>query len=50
MDRQARNIVADLIQKGLLVSEGPGEPLVLGFPAAALDAWFPRLYPEPLSS
>ena len=48
-ERQARNIVADLVERGLLVSEGPRSPLRLGFPAAALDAWFPRLYPEPLN-
>ena len=46
-ERQARNVVADLIERGLLVSEGPRAPLRLGFPAAAVDAWFPRLYPEP---
>ncbi len=46
-ERQARNVVADLIERGLLVSEGPRAPLRLGFPAVAVDAWFPRLYPEP---
>ena len=48
-DRQARNIVADLIERGLLTSEGSRSPLRLGFPTAAVDAWFPRLYPEPLN-
>ncbi len=47
-DRQARNIVADLIVRGLLTSEGSRSPLRLGFPMAAMDDWFPRLYPEPL--
>jgi Fic family protein len=48
-ERQARNIVAELIERGLLISESPRSPLRLGFPAAAVDAWFPRLYPEPLN-
>ena len=45
-ERQARNIVADLIERGLLISEGSRSPLRLGFPVAAVEAWFPRLYPE----
>ncbi len=45
-ERQARNIVADLIERGLLTSESSRSPLRLGFPSAAVDAWFPRLYPE----
>lgn len=48
-ERQARNIVANLIERGLLISENPRSPLRLGFPTAAVDAWFPRLYPEPLN-
>lgn len=47
-ERQARNIISSLIEKGFLQSAGPGAPLTLGFPPAAVDAWFPRLYPEPL--
>lgn len=42
-ERQARNIVADLIERGLLISDSPRSPLRLGFPTAAVDAWFPRL-------
>ena len=45
-ERQARNIIADLIARGLLISEGSRSPLRLGFPVAAVEAWFPRLYPE----
>jgi Fic family protein len=48
-ERQARNIVADLLARGLLTSEGARSPLRLGFPTEAVDAWFPRLYPEPLN-
>jgi predicted ArsR family transcriptional regulator len=46
-ERQARNVMADLVERGLLIAESPRSPLRLGFPAAAVDAWFPRLYPEP---
>jgi hypothetical protein len=45
-DRQARNIVAVLVEKGLLVSAGPGTPVRLGFPSAVVGSWFPNLYPE----
>ena len=47
-DRQARTIVAALLDRGFLQSAGPGAPLGLAFPPAAVDAWFPTLYPEPL--
>ena len=47
--RQARNIVNDLSAAGLLQADGPRAPLRLAFPPAVVDAWFPRLYPEPLS-
>lgn len=48
-DRHARDIVTMLLSKGFLQSEGTGAPLRLAFPPAAVDAWFPRLYPEPLN-
>jgi Fic family protein len=48
-ERQARNIVADLLERRLLTSEGARSPLRLGFPTEAVDVWFPRLYPEPLN-
>ncbi len=47
-ERQARNIVSALIERGLLVSENARSPLRLAFPTDAMDAWFPRLYPDPL--
>lgn len=44
-ERMARSVVARLLEAGLLVSDGPRAPLRLGFPAAAVERWFPRLYP-----
>ncbi|MGE3777554.1 MAG: Fic family protein [Pirellulaceae bacterium] len=48
-DRHARDIVATLIERGFLQSDGQGAPLRLAFPSMAVDAWFPKLYPEPLN-
>ena len=44
-ERMARNVVARLLETGLMLSDGPRAPLRLGFPAAAVEQWFPRLYP-----
>jgi Fic family protein len=44
-ERAARNVTADLLSKGLLVSETPRAPLRLGFPVDAVERWFPSLYP-----
>lgn len=44
-ERMARNVVAKLIELGLLVSDSHRAPLRLGFPIAAAERWFPRLYP-----
>jgi len=44
-ERAARNVTADLLAKRLLVSDGPRAPLRLGFPAEAVERWFPSLYP-----
>ena len=43
-ERQARNVVSDLIERGFLVSEASRAPFRLGFPPAAVNAWFPLLY------
>lgn len=43
-ERQARNIVKQLLEKGLLVSDDSRMPLRLGFPAKVLGSWFPSLY------
>ncbi len=46
-DRQTmgRMIVSRLMERGLLASDGPRDPVRLGFPADAVERWFPNLYP-----
>ena len=44
-ERRARQILSTLLQKGLLVSNGPRAPVRLGFPLDVVERWFPRLYP-----
>ena len=43
-ERAARNVTSALIEKRLLVSNGPRAPLRLGFPIEAVERWFPSLY------
>ena len=45
-DRQGRRILAALIEKGVLASEGPRAPLHLAFPANLAQRWMPGLFPE----
>ena len=45
-DRQARRILAALIERGVLASEGPRAPLHLALPASLADRWLPGLFPE----
>jgi len=45
-ERQARRIVAALIQRSVLISESPRAPLRLSFPAALAARWMPGLFPE----
>jgi hypothetical protein len=45
-ERQARRIVAALIDKQVLASEGARAPLRLVFPAALASRWMPGLFPE----
>jgi Fic family protein len=45
-ERTARRILGVLVEEGLLISDGPGEPLRIGFPTALVGYYFPRLYPE----
>jgi hypothetical protein len=45
-ERQARRIVAALIDKGVLTSEGARAPLRLAFPATLAPRWMPGLFPE----
>lgn len=44
--RQARRIVAALVDKGVLASDNPRSPLRLVFPAALAARWMPGLFPE----
>lgn len=45
-DRQARRIVSALLERGVLVSDGPRAPLRLAFPAALAGRWLPGLFPD----
>jgi Fic family protein len=45
-DRHARRIVAALMARNVLVSEGSRAPLRLAFPAALASRWMPGLFPE----
>jgi Fic family protein len=44
-ERRAREILAQLLKKRLLVSTGPRAPVRLGFPVDVVERWFPALYP-----
>ena len=44
-ERKAREILAELLKRGLLVSTGPRKPVRLGFPLDVVERWFPALYP-----
>lgn len=44
-ERRARQVLSTLLQKGLLVSQGPRAPVRLGFPLDVVERWFPNLYP-----
>lgn len=44
-ERRARQVLSALLQKGLLVSQGPRAPVRLGFPLDVVERWFPSLYP-----
>ncbi len=45
-DRHARRVVAALMSRNVLVSEGPRMPLRFAFPAALAPRWMPGLFPE----
>jgi Fic family protein len=45
-DRQARRLVAALIEKEVLTAETPRAPLHLAFPATLAFRWMPGLFPE----
>jgi Fic family protein len=44
-ERMARNVLARLLELGMLISSGPKSPVRLGFPLIVVDRWFPALYP-----
>jgi Fic family protein len=48
-ERNARRVVAALIDAGVLKSESSRAPLVLAFPAALAGRWMPGLFPEKTS-
>jgi Fic family protein len=45
-DRQARRVVATLIERGVLLSESSRAPLRLAFPATLASRWMPGLFPD----
>jgi Fic family protein len=45
-ERQARRIVAALVEVGVIGSDNPRAPLHLIFPAALAGRWMPGLFPE----
>ena len=44
--RHARRIVAALVKRNVLTSEGPRHPLHLTFSATLASRWMPGLFPE----
>ncbi len=44
-DRQARKILANLLEKEMLVTNSPKGAVKLGFPIDVVERWFPKLYP-----
>jgi hypothetical protein len=49
-ERSARNVLGQLLEKGLLVSESQKSPVQIGFPTSAVGYYFPRLYPESIEA
>ena len=45
-ERTALRVLSTLLEEGLLVSDAPSAPVLLGFPATLMGYYFPRLYPE----
>lgn len=45
-EREARLVLKQLLEVGLLNSDSPKAPVRLGFPVAATDFWFPHLWNE----
>lgn len=49
-ERRARQIVAELLERGLLRSDSHRSPLRLAFPAEVHERWLPNLFPAELGS
>lgn len=49
-ERQARRVMAALLEKGVLTSQSSRAPLRLAFPAALASRWMPGLFPEKTGS
>jgi Fic family protein len=45
-ERMGRTVIWRLLSQRLLASDGPREPVRLGFPLEVVERWFPRLYPS----
>ena len=45
-ERQARRVVAALIERGVMISASSRAPLRLAFPAALASRWMPGLFPD----
>lgn len=45
-ERRGRQTLSRLLERGLLVSQGPRAPVRLGFPVDVVERWFPLLYPS----
>ena len=46
-DRHARRVVSALLDRGVIVSDGPRDSLFITFPAALASRWMPGLFPDP---
>lgn len=44
-ERQARKVLSQLLDRGVLVSDSPRGKVRLGFPVDVIERWLPRLYP-----
>ena len=45
-ERQARNVLSQLIERGVMASSGHRDPVRLVFPGELAERWFPNLYPN----
>jgi len=45
-ERQARNVLSQLIERGVMASSGHRNPVRLVFPSEPAERWFPNLYPS----